>query len=151
MIASALIGLTMAAQVPSSLMARSDEAAATYVPAADAAKSELFTPMYLLSAARTYLAANQPAVVRQANAAHLPQAAFEQRFAASCRAEEQAQHALGVRVLRLRGEPAPERSADALDRQIRQGMIDEYRTLPEKQRMLEQIAALCRANPQECR
>lgn len=41
------------------------EAAAAYVEAADAAKSPLFTPMYLLSAARAYLAANDAAGARR--------------------------------------------------------------------------------------
>lgn len=56
------------------------EAAAAYVRAADAAKSELFTPMYLLSAARAHLAAGQPAEARtvldriQADHAQSPEA-----------------------------------------------------------------------------
>lgn len=126
MVAATLAVLLIAADVPPSLMARSDEAAAAYLQC-------LF------------------GVVRAANAAHLPQSAFERRFAASCRTEEQAQHALGVRVLGLRGERAPEQSAEALERQIRQGMIADYRTLPEKQRALEQIEALCKARPEQCR
>jgi len=126
MIAPALIGLLMAAEVPPGLMASSDAADMAYVQC-------------LLS------------VVREANKVRISQSAFEQRLGASCRAEERAQRALGVRVLRLRGDPAPEQSADLLDRQIRQGMIDDYRALPEKQRLFEQLNALCRAKPEECR
>jgi hypothetical protein len=125
MVAATLIGLLMAANIPPALMARSDEAAAAYVQC-------LF------------------GVVRQANAAHLSQSAFEQRFAASCHAEQSAQRALGLRILRLRGEPSPEASVDELDRQVRQGMIEDYRTLPEKQRALEQLEALCKAQPAAC-
>ena len=40
------------------------EAADAYVRAAEAAQSELFTPMYLLSAARAYLAADRPSDAR---------------------------------------------------------------------------------------
>ena len=126
MIAAAMIALTMAAEVPAALLARWDRAASTYVQC-------LF------------------GVVRASGAAHLSQSAFEQRFEGSCRAEQQAQHELGVRILRLRGERAPEQAVDALDRQLRQGMIEDYRTLPDKQRMVEQLETLCRANPQDCR
>ena len=126
MIAASMIALTMAAEVPAALLARSDEAASAYVQC-------LF------------------GIVRASGAAHLSQSAFEQRLETSCRAEQQAERALGVRIMRLRGERAPEQAVDALDRQVRQGMIEDYRTLPEKQRMVEQLETLCRANPQECR
>jgi hypothetical protein len=122
----ALIGLLIAAQIPGSLLARSDEANAAYVQC-------LFS------------------VVRAANAAKLSQSAFEQRLSNACRAEGQVQRALGVRILKLRGEPRPEQSVDRTDWQIRQGMIDDYRKMPEKQRALEQLEALCRGKPQQCR
>lgn len=126
MVAPVVIAVLIAAQVPASLMARSDEAGATYVQC-------LFS------------------VVREAAAGRLTQSAFEQRLSNSCRAEEQDQRALAARVLKLRGDPSPERSVDRLDRQMRQRMIDDYRALPEKQRLLEQLGALCAAHPEECR
>jgi hypothetical protein len=126
MLSTAMIGLLMAATVPSELQARGDEAGAVYVQC-------LFS------------------VVRESGAAHLSQSAFEQRLAASCRREESAYRALAVRIMKARGDPAPEQSIDRLNREMRQGMIDDYRTLPEKQRLLEEMSALCAANPQECR
>lgn len=126
MVASAIIGLLIAAQVPQALMNRTDEASLAYV-------SCLFS------------------VVREANAARLSQSAFEQRLNTSCRAEERAERALAIEVLRLRGEASPERSVDLLDRQIRQGMVEDYRALPEKQRLLEQLNAVCAAKPESCR
>jgi hypothetical protein len=126
MMIPATIGLLIAATVPSALQGRADEAGLAYVQC-------LF------------------GVVRESGAAGLSQSAFEQRLATSCRAERNIERALSVRVLKLRGSADPADQSDSLDRQMRQGMIDDYRTLPHKQRSLRRIETLCTANPQECR
>ena len=126
MMISAMIGLLMAATTPSTLQERGDDAAGAYVQC-------LFS------------------VVRNSGAQHLSQSAFEQRLAASCHREESTYRALAVKILRLRGEGATEQSIDALSHETRQSMIDDYRALPEKQRLFEQLNRLCNANPEECR
>jgi len=126
MMISAMIGLLMAATVPSTLQERGDDAAGAYVQC-------LFS------------------VVRNSGAQHLSQSAFEQRLAASCHREESTYRTLAVKILRLRGEGATEQSIDALSHQTRQSMIEDYRSLPEKQRLFEQINRLCNAHPEECR
>lgn len=126
MVTAAIIGLLFAAEIPHALMARADEAGMAYVQC-----------LY--------------GVVRQSNAAGLSQSAFEQRLSVSCRQEESSHRALALRIVTLRGDAAPARKVELLERQMRQNMIDEYRTLPEKQRALEDLAALCKAHPDACR
>jgi hypothetical protein len=125
MIAPAVIGLLMAAELPSSLENRGDAAAEAYVQC-------LF------------------GVVRQSNAAHLSQSAFEERLAQSCHREEDAYRTIAMRILKMRGQTELAQLIDQRSRQTRQAMIEDYRSLPEKQRLFEQLNALCTANPQAC-
>ena len=90
-------------------------------------------------------------VVRKSNEARMSQSAFEERLSYSCRQEEGVHRALALRIVTLRGDRAPAQKVDLLERQMRQNMIDEYRALPEKQRALEGVAALCNAHPEACR
>lgn len=115
---SATIALVMAASGPLPLEKRGDAAAEAYVRC-------LFS------------------VVRQSRAVHLSQSAFELRLAASCHGEESAYRALAMSILKARGETALEPLIDVCSRQVRQGMIDNYRASPEKQRLIEQLNGLC--------
>ena len=119
------IALLLAATGPSALEDRGDAAAEAYVQC-------LFS------------------VVRQSSAAHLSQSAFEQRLAASCLREESAYRTLAMRILKARGETALEHLIDVRSRETRQAMIDDYRALPEKQRLFEQLNRVCAANSDAC-
>jgi hypothetical protein len=55
-----------------------------------------------------------------------------------------------MRILKMRGQTELAQLIDQRSRQTRQAMIEDYRSLPEKQRLFEQLNALCTANPQAC-
>ena len=123
---STIIALALAATGPSTLEDRGDAAAEAYVQC-------LFS------------------VVRQSSAAHLSQSAFEQRLAASCQREESVYRALAMSILKARGETAFEQLIDVRSRETRRAMIEDYRALPEKQRLFEQLNRLCAGNSEACR
>lgn len=126
MIAEALLAMVFRAAVPADLLARSDDLNLAYTQC-------LF------------------ATVREANAVRMPVPEFERKLARSCLAEERAQRAVGIRILQLRGHAAPAQEVDSLNRDIRRDMVEQYRKLPEQERLLRQINELCAARPEECR
>ena len=125
MLASTILALLLTA-TPSSLEDHGDAAAQAYVQC-------LFS------------------VVRQSSAAHLPQSAFEQRLAASCLEEESAYRRIATSILKARGETGLAQLIDVRSRETRKAMIDDYRALPEQQRLFEQLNGLCAADPEPCR
>jgi hypothetical protein len=125
MLVTALLFIA-AADVPQALLDRSDEASGAYI-------SCLF------------------GVMREANAAHASTDEFERRLAGSCTAEENLVRQLDTRIFTLRGNRNPAAKSEALIRQTRQGMVAQYRQLPEQERTLQELARLCREHPDGCR
>ncbi len=126
MLTSTIIALVLAATGPSTLEDRGDAAAEAYVQC-------LFS------------------VVRQSSAVHLSQSAFEQRLAGSCLREESAYRTVAMSILKARGESGLAQLIVVRTRETRKAMIDDYRALPEKQRLFEQLNALCAGNSEACR
>ena len=126
MLTSTIIAFVLAAAGPSALEDRGDAAAEAYVQC-------LFS------------------VVRQSNAIHLSQSAFEQRLARSCRREESAYRTVAMSILKARGETRLAQLIDERNRETREAIIEDYRALPEQQRLFEQLNALCATDPDACR
>ena len=118
--------LLMAANVPQSLLDRADEANLAYVRC-------LF------------------GVTREANAAGLRVEQFERRMAESCLSEESSVRSLGSRILTLRGNGSPAASVDGFIRQTKRKMVEDYRKLPQQKQALEELARVCRQQPEACR
>jgi len=118
--------MLMESVVPQALLDRSDQANAAYT-------SCLF------------------GVTRDANARHLAPEEFERRLTISCRHEERELQQLGSQIFTLRGDWTPDAKVEALIRNIRRQMVEDYRKLPEQERALEELARVCRQAPDSCR
>ena len=88
---------------------------------------------------------------RDAHAANLSVEQLERRLSASCLDHERAVRQIGTKIFRLRDNPDPEGQARQLTGAARSMVIDSYRTLPEQQRALDELARICREVPDSCR
>jgi hypothetical protein len=91
------------------------------------------------------------AAERSAHAAGLSVSAFEQKLGRDCAAEERRLRATSVRIFRARGSANPDAEAEDMIRAARQAMVDAYRRLPEQERVLDEMARMCREHPDACR
>jgi hypothetical protein len=91
------------------------------------------------------------AVSRQARSENLPADAFDRRLAGSCVSEERALNAASTAIFTAQGQASAVDKARQMTAETRRGIREQYRALPEVERQLEQLGALCRANPAECR
>lgn len=91
------------------------------------------------------------AVSRSADGAGLTVTDFERKLAVSCLAEGRASIRIDAKIRALRGEREPARKADAWDSETRRSFVDDYRGLPAKKRIMQQLEQICRADPAQCR
>src|SRR5690348_14681228 len=91
------------------------------------------------------------ATERSAHAAGLSVSAFEQKLASDCAAEERRLRDTSVRIFRARGSSNPDAEAESMIRSGREAMVDAYRKLPEQERILKEMAKMCREHPDTCK
>ena len=91
------------------------------------------------------------AVSRNANAAHLSVGAFEEKLERSCASEQADLERTAERIFKARGESDASSRAQQLANDSRRMVVDSYRKTREIQPQLKELAALCKAHPEQCR
>lgn len=91
------------------------------------------------------------ATSREAHGSRLPLAEFKRKLAKACQAEERLARAAATRLLAERGEPNPAASAERMMSDARRSVAATYESLPRIESQLEELAEICRQQPDECR
>jgi bacterioferritin (cytochrome b1) len=76
---------------------------------------------------------------------------FEARLANACRSEQRTADNTMARILALRGDGNASAHARQTGEEVRQGMVADYRRVIELEPQLKAFAAMCKANPEQCR
>ena len=91
------------------------------------------------------------AVSRNANAAHLSVGTFEQKLEHSCTSEQAELERAAARIFKARGEADASPKAKRVTNDSRRMVLDSYRRTRELEPQLKELAALCKAHPEQCR
>jgi hypothetical protein len=91
------------------------------------------------------------AVSRDASAVHLSTGAFEEMLEHSCASEQAALQRATARIFRSRGEADASSRAKRLADDGRKMVVNSYRKTRELEPQLKELAALCKAHPEQCR
>jgi hypothetical protein len=88
---------------------------------------------------------------REASAAQLSVSAFEARLETACDAEQAELERAAARIFASRGEANASARAKRMTVDARRMVVDSYRRTQELEPKLRDVAALCKAHPDQCR
>lgn len=91
------------------------------------------------------------ATSREAHGSRLPLAEFKRKLARACHAEERLARAAATRLLSERGDPDSGATAERMTSDARRSVTATYESLPRIESQLEELAEICRRQPDDCR
>ena len=85
---------------------------------------------------------------RSANQAHLSPNEFNSRLRSNCSAQSRQLSRVSARIFSLRGDSNPSAKAEGLIEDSYRRMVEEYRSFPEKEKLMQDF---CKSDPASCR